>query len=249
MKIALVFLACLVLLAFAFNGHPTVTKTDQTYIDSFLTEWKIPAQTDSIHASFDREVAFVSRVQDSIVKNFDGAFHPQEAVGNVDFYFRNRAGVCYDKAMLMEKIFSSYGFPIRHMYIYFRDDSTAISRSDFFKKGLTSHAMLEVETQKGWMTVATNGNWLGLDLNGDPLTIYEVRDQIKAGNLKLKKTNYYGIYFFEAFRMPSNFLITYGIYSRHGQFLRNAPVEKALNSIGIKSKLPDYNLRMLLYNF
>ena len=113
----------------------------------------------------------------------------------------------------------------------------------------SSKAMLEVETKKGWMVVATNGNWLGIDPQDNPLTIHDVRDQLKADNLKLKKPNYYGAYFFEPFRIPSNFLITYGIYSRHGQFLRNGPIEKPLNSIGIKSKLPDYNLRMLLYNF
>ena len=249
LKIALAILASLVLAAFAFNGYPTVTKTDRAYIDSFLTEWKIPADSDSIHASFDREVAFVSRVQDSIVKNFSGAFHPQEKVGHVDFYFRNRAGVCYDKAILMEKMFTSYGFSIRHMYIYFRTDSMPTQKTDFFKRGLTSHAMLEVKTKKGWMVVAINGNWLGIDPQDNPLTIHDVRDQLKADNLKLKKPNYYGAYFFEPFRIPSNFLITYGIYSRHGQFLRNGPIEKPLNSIGIKSKLPDYNLRMLLYNF
>jgi hypothetical protein len=248
-KIALTLLGIPTLLLFAFNGYPTVTKEDRTYIEQFLTEWNIAANKDSIHASFEREVAFVSRVQDSIVKNFKGAFNPNEKVGQVAFYFQNRAGVCYDKALLMEKIFLEYGFQIRHMYIYFRNDNLAIERTDFFKKGLTSHAMLEVKTQKGWMVVATNGNWLGIDPQDNPLTIHDVRDQLKADNLKLKKPNYYGAYFFEPFRIPSNFLITYGIYSRHGQFLRNGPIEKPLNSIGIKSKLPDYNLRMLLYNF
>ncbi len=248
-KIELVILASLVLVAFAFNGYPTVTNTDRAYIDSFLTEWKIPADLDSIHTSFDTEVAFVSRVQDSIVKNFSGAFHPQEMVGYVDFYFRNRAGVCYDKAILLEKIFTSYGFSIRHMYLYYREDSISINKSDFFKKGLASHAMLEVKTKKGWMVVATNGNWLGIDSQDNPLTIHDLRDQLKASTIKLKKPNYYGSYFFEPLRIPSNFLIIYGIYSRHGQFLRNGPIEKALNSVGIKSKLPDYNLRMLLYNF
>ena len=249
LKIALVFLASLVLVAFAFNGYPTVTKTDRAYIDSFLTEWKIPADSDSIHASFDTEVAFVSRVQDSIVKNFKGAFNPNEKVGQVSFYFQNRAGVCYDKALLMEKIFLEYGFQIRHMYIYFREDNLAIERTDFFKKGLTSHAMLEVKTRKGWMVVATNGNWMGINNSGNPITIFEAREQIKNGSLSIQKNNYYGIYFFESFKSPSNFRVIYGVYSRHGQFLRSNPIEIGLNAIGFKVKLPDYNLRMLLYNF
>jgi hypothetical protein len=249
LKIALIVIGFLTLLAFAFNGYPTVTATDRAYIDSFLTEWKIPAQKDSIHASFDNEVAFVSRVQDSIVKNFGGAFHPNEVVGKVDYYYQNRQGVCYDKAILMEKIFSTYGFPIRHMYIHFQEDSTTTSKLDIFNKALTSHAMLEVKTKKGWMVVATNGNWLGLDPQDNPITISDVRSRIKAGTLKLKKSNYYGEYFFKAFRIPHNFLITYGVYSRHGQFLRSTPIETALNAIGVKSRIPDYNLRMLLYNF
>jgi hypothetical protein len=247
-KIALVILASLALVAFAFSGYPTVTKTDRAYIDSFLTEWKIPADSDSIHASFDREVAFVSRVQDSIVKNFSGAFHPQEKVGHVDFYFRNRAGVCYDKAILMEKMFTSYGFSIRHMYIYSREDSISTNKSDFFKKGLTSHAMLEVKTKKGWMVVGTNGNWLALDQEKNPLKIQQVREVLKKGAFTpYKKTNI-GITFYETLQIPSNFKVIYGVYSRHGEFLQS-PIEKGLKGIGVPSFVPDYNLRMLLYNF
>ena len=248
-KIALILLGISTLLLFAFNGYPTVTKEDRTYIEQFLTEWNIAANKDSIHASFENEVAFVSRVQDSIVKNFKGAFNPNEKVGQVSFYFQNRAGVCYDKALLMEKIFLEYGFQIRHMYIYFREDNLAIERTDFFKKGLTSHAMLEVKTRKGWMVVATNGNWMGINNSGNPITIFEAREQIKNGSLSIQKNNYYGIYFFESFKSPSNFRVIYGVYSRHGQFLRSNPIEIGLNAIGFKVKLPDYNLRMLLYNF
>ena len=252
LKFVLIGLIAVVLFAFAFNGYPTVTDEDRTYINRFLQEWKIPANKDSIHASFESEVAFISRVQDSVVAVIQNdSLHdtrPHDRVGNLKFYFDQRLGSCYDRSMFLEKIFCEYGFPIRHMYLFFNGDSTRIKPLDFFKKGLTSHAMMEVKTVNGWMVVGTNGNWLGLSEKNQPLTIGQARADLKNGNFKYQKKTTIGITFFEILKMPHNFKILYGVYSRHGEFLYS-PIENACNRIGIPSFIPDYNLRMLLYNF
>jgi hypothetical protein len=247
-KIALVILASLVLVAFAFNGYPTVTKTDRAYIDSFLTEWKVSAQPDSIHSSFDKEIDFISTIQDSVLQSIRHDMIKYNQVGDCKIYYTGRKGSCYDRAIFMEKIFSSYGFPIRHLYLYFNSDSTPIATFDIFNKGLTSHAMLEVKTKNGWILVGTNGNWLALDQEKNPLKIQQVREVLKKGSFTpYKKTNI-GITFYETFQIPSNFKVIYGVYSRHGEFLQS-PIEKGLKGIGVPSFVPDYNLRMLLYNF
>ncbi len=247
-KIALVILASLVLVAFAFNGYPTVTKTDRAYIDSFLTEWKIPVEPDSIHNSFDKEIDFISTIQDSALQSIRHEMIKYNQVGDCKIYYTGRKGSCYDRAIFMEKIFSSYGFPIRHLYLYYKADSTPITTLDIFNKGLTSHAMLEVKTKKGWMLVGTNGNWLAMDQQKNPLNIQQVRELLKKGEFTPYKERNIGVTFYETFQMPSNFKAIYGFYSRHGEFLQS-PIEKGLNSIGIPSFVPDYNLRMLLYNF
>jgi hypothetical protein len=238
----------LVLAAFAFNGYPTVTKTDRAYIDSFLTEWKIPVEPDSIHNSFDKEIDFISTIQDSALQSIRHEMIKYNQVGDCKIYYTGRKGSCYDRAFFMEKIFSSYGFPIRHLYLYYKADNAPIATLDIFNKGLTSHAMLEVKTKKGWMLVGTNGNWLALDQQKNPLKIQQVRELLKKGEFTPYKKRSIGITFYETFPVPSNFKVIYGVYSRHGEFLQS-PIEKGLKSIGIPTFLPDYNLRMQLYNF
>lgn len=248
LKFVLIGLIAVVLFAFAFNGYPTVTDEDRTYINRFLQEWMIPANKDSIHNSFESELAFISRVQDSVLNDIKHKLIQYDQVGKLDVYYTLRKGSCYDRAIFLEKIFSEYGFPIRHLYLFFNGDSTSIKPLDFFKKGLTSHAMMEVKTVNGWMVVGTNGNWLGLSEKNEPLTIGQVRADLKNGNFKYQKKTTIGITFFETLKMPHNFKILYGVYSRHGEFL-HSPIENACNRIGIPSFIPDYNLRMLLYNF
>ena len=248
LKILLVSLASIVLFAFAFNSYPTVTATDRAYIDSFLTEWKFPAQTDSIHSSFDKEIEFISTVQDGVLQSIRHDMIKYNQVGDCKIYYTGRKGSCYDRAIFMEKIFSTYGFPIRHLYLYFNSDSTHIQSLDIFNKGLTSHAMLEVKTKKGWMLVGTNGNWLAMDQQKNPLKIQQVREVLKKGAFTPYKKTSIGITFYETFQIPSNFKVIYGVYSRHGEFLQS-PLEKGLHAIGVPSFVPDYNLRMLLYNF
>lgn len=250
-KIALFSLSALVLVAFAFNGYLTVTDEDRTYINRFLQEWKIPANRDSIHASFESEVAFVSRVQDSVVKRVEhdpNFVYQNNQVGTVSLYHSVKKGSCYDRAILMEKIFSEYGFHFRHMYIFYSGDSTKTRLTDFFRIGLASHAIFEIQTKKGWMVVGVNGNWLGLNERNEPITLNQVRDKLENNESDIHKKTTIGINFYETFLRPSDFKIVYGVYSRHGEFL-HGPIENFLNNIGIPSFIPDYNLRMLLYNF
>jgi transglutaminase-like putative cysteine protease len=239
----------LIIGVFAFNGYPKVSSTDTTYIDSFLVKWNITRDKSQIHTSFENQVVFVEQVQDSIIKNFTHRIIPDEQVGDVEFYYKNKIGLCFDKSILMEKIFASYGFTVRHVFCYFLYDSNPTTVTDFFKRRLFSHALLEVKTQKGWMALGSNGNWVGIDSSNNPLTIFQVRDRLEKGNLVLKKIKpEVGANFFESLPIASNFLIAYGIYSRHGQFIRSSPVETTLNRLGLEAKIPDYNLRMLLYN-
>jgi hypothetical protein len=251
LKFVLIGLIAVVLFAFAFNGYPTVTDEDRTYINRFLQEWKIPANKDSIHASFESEVAFISRVQDSVIKRVehDPKFvYQNNQVGTVSLYHSIQKGSCYDRAILMEKIFTEYGFNFRHMYLFYSGDSTNTKLTDFFRIGLASHAIFEIKTKKGWMVVGVNGNWLGINKNNEPMTLNQVRDNLKIDRDSAHKKPTIGINFYETFVRPYDFKIIYGVYSRHGEFL-HSPMENFLNHIGIPSFIPDYNLRMLLYNF
>jgi hypothetical protein len=238
----------LFLLFLLFNSSVSVTGEDKKYLLAFLKEWKIELANEQIHQSQETEIAFISKMQDSVLNTVCHYMVPFDSVGNVRCYFNGRKGLCFDRAFLMEKFCQLAGFNIRHLYVYYNNKGELPTRGDFFSVGLTSHAMFEVETKNGWMAVGTNSNWIGLATDGEVLTLGDIREKISSNTLHFRKS--YTIYFpfFETLKRKDAFRFVYGIYSRHGQFMKSAPAETWLNSIGIRSQLPDYNIRMLFSN-
>ncbi len=241
----------LIVLLFAFSASPEITKEDKTYIRAFLGEWKFSDSSAGIHKNFDTEMEFISRLQDSVVESVHHSFNAYSDLGNIKYYYETRKGYCYDRAAMLEKFLMYFGFRIRHIYIYFDRIKPSLGVADFFRENLSSHAMLEVKTKKGWMVMGTNSNWLGWQADGQLLTIFGVRRKLREGGIQLKKIGHLGAGkpFFEDLTYPGQFKIVYGVYSRHGQFLTSRPVESALKAVGLRSPFPDYNLRMLLSNF
>ncbi len=231
-----------------FNASPGITEKDEQYLVAFLKEWNIELDKKQIHRNQENEVAFISRLQDSVLHSISHFTISFDSAGKVENYFHQRKGLCFDRSLLLEKFCLLAGFKVRHLYIFFNGDGQKPERSDFFKKGLTSHAMFEVKTSQGWMAVGTNSNWLGQDIEGSPLSLKEIRSRLGKNKLELKKSFTVGLPFYDELRQKDAFRFVYGIYSRHGQFLKSRPLETWLNSIGLKSKLPDYNINMLFSN-
>ena len=98
------------------------------------------------------------------------------------------------------------------------------------------------------MAVGTNCNWLGQDQEGQPMTINVIREKLKEGTLQMKKQYSYGLPFYNSLPQQDAFRYVYGIYSRHGQFLKSKPLETLMNSMGLKCRFPDYNISMLFSN-
>ena len=239
----LLFLLCTivvgVVLLMAFSTKPTPSAEDIRYINAFLKEWGINTTPANVHASFEKEIEFIRSVQDSVVSRIKHQEIEQNQYGNVRFYYQNRYGFCYDRVILMEKIFLYFNFNIRHVFVYYSEDTGTpeeTTLSHFFKKGTGSHALTEVKTSKGWMVIGSNADWMGVDEKGQPFTIRELKKNLyQTGVVPLTEQPLHGMNFWEQ-RAP-RFRYIYGVYSRHGHFL---PPYNAV---------PDYNFRMLLYNF
>lgn len=232
-----------------FNSSPRVTKEDEKFLLAFLKEWTIELDKKQIHGSQENEVAYISRVQDSVLSSISHFTIPFDSAGNVQCYYTTRKGLCFDRALLLEKFCQLAGFEVRHLYIFFNGRGQKPERSDFFHKGLHSHAMFEVKTSRGWMAVGTNSNWLGQDMEGNPLTLGGIRSRLEQQKLQLQKRFTVGAPFYHTLIRKDAFRFVYGIYSRHGQFLKSRPLEPLLNTLGLKSRLPDYNIGMLFSNF
>jgi hypothetical protein len=227
-----------VVLLMAFSTKPVASAEDIRYINAFLKDWNISATPAEVHQSFESEIAFIRSLQDSIVSGIQHQEIEQNQYGNVRFYYQNRYGFCYDRVILMEKIFLYFNFNIRHVFVYYSEDTGTpeeTTLSHFFKKGIGSHALTEVETSKGWMVMGSNADWIGLDEKEQPFTIRELKVNLhKTGAVQLKEQPLHGVNFWE---QHPRFRYIYGVYSRHGYFL---PPYNAI---------PDYNFHMLLYNF
>lgn len=225
-----------------------LSKEDRVYLHRFLNDWHINEISPDVHKNFETELAFISRIQDSILSNITGEQIPHVYFGNVRYYYQKKQGICYDRAVLMEKILLLYHFKFRHVYIYFGNGAKP-AVTDFLRKNITSHAALEVKTKKGWMAIGTDVNWLGISKNGQVANYYEVRKELEAsaGDPHWQKPGTTGS---NAWKIAGyHFRIIYGIYSRHGDFFTGASTTNSTSLFTNKRHfLPDYNCRMLLYN-
>lgn len=230
------------------NANLQNSSNDKRYIDYFLKEWKLDNKLVSVQNSFENQIAFISLLQDSTVNQFDNGKVTPSYSANLEYLYSQRKGLCFNRSFLQEKILKYAGFRTRHLYVYFTEDSTPTRSSDLFKKRLLSHAMFEVKTKKGWMAVDTNGNWIGLDENKEPMTLGEVRNRLKKETLLLAKTPTKGDAFYKQLPIKYNFKFLYGVYSRHGEYLNSGPVENMMHNSTFLRNTPDYNLREFFYN-
>jgi hypothetical protein len=225
-----------------------ISKEDDIYLQKFLHDWQIHTTPKEVHRSFETELAFISLIQDSVLSNITGEQIPHAWFGNLRYYYEKRQGICYDRAVFLEKLLLLYHFTFRHVYIYFGEQKTP-QVTAFFKEHITSHAALEVKTEKGWMAIGTDGNWLGVARNGELMNYFDVRKKLEANNGQPvgRKPITIGSNLWQS--TGFHFRIIYGIFSRHGDFFTGASSSNSRSLFTNKKHiLPDYNCRMLLYN-
>ena len=77
----------------------------------------------------------------------------------------------------------------------------------FFKKNNDSHAISEIFTQYGWISIDSVSNWIGIDDNYNLIKLENIKN---INNWKYEQPHH----IFE-----KDFYVIYGLYSRHGLFL------------------------------
>lgn len=136
------------------------------------------------------------------------AFIPMDQPRELENWYSNRTGICWDVTRASEAFLSYLGFQVRHVSIY-----SLVSNSSPYIAFVTprnaSHAVTEVLTSRGWMLFDPNYGKLYVDEKGVPIAVSEVHDALKSERIALKSAH-------EIFN--SNYLAIYGLYSRHGRF-------------------------------
>lgn len=192
----------------AYSGvDKSLSREDKRYIPKFLEDVK-PLPSDAKYAE---EISFIRQVQDAVLtiapKN-DGLPHGQPR--EPKDLFETGGGLCYDRSRAIEKILIYEGFKTRHVAIYSTYETGQAIRS-LITPGVSSHAVTEVRTQKGWLVVDSNERWISLNLEGEPISIREIQAALSGSKISLKDRPQTEIY-------DRPFTFIYGLYSRHGKF-------------------------------
>ncbi len=135
---------------------------------------------------------------------------------------------CFDRSRSIEKILGSLGLETRHIAVYSTAETGSVLIS-LLTPQISSHAVTEVKTAKGWMLIDSNARWIGLTEDGLVKSIEDLQSLdhrvVRWSSRNLAKMN-------EIFSKDFTYVI--GLYSRHGRFF--PPY----------SPIPDYNIRHLL---
>jgi hypothetical protein len=157
---------------------------------------------------FDGQVAFITAVQDRILKaapSTPGAPRgiPLNQPRELTDVIKAGYGLCFDRSRAIETVLRAYGFEARHISVF----STAKTHSalkSLLSAGTPSHVVTEVRTDRGWLLVDPNRRWIGLTVDGKLATL----DHLAGQHWRSKPMPILG----------KPFIYVRGLYSRHGRF-------------------------------
>ena len=185
-----------------------VTNEDEAFIKDYFINLD---EVNPYASSYIEQLNLIKSIQHSVfvVASTDGGIDKKSTREPKDLYL-NKAGLCFDRSRVIEKILRYYGFKTRHISIYSTEVTKSVLRS-LITPGIKSHALTEVKTSKGWLVVDSNKEWLSLDINSNPISISEIIKNKKIVTEKLLNS-------FPSFIYMKDFFVIYGLYSRHGMY-------------------------------
>lgn len=229
---ALVALLTLAGLIARYNVDDGLTDDDRFYIRRLLPG---VAEGCAPRLPYQAQLALVGRSQRVLrtwVRAYTGI--PQGQPREPRQVLLGHAGLCYDRSRVLEKMFTYLGLATRHVALFELEPGINPLKTLLFDR-VSSHAVSEVLTRRGWLLVDSNDPWLGLDQHDNPVTVswitacYAQHRPVRwLRPAPARDAAFYGC----------SCLYVYGLYSRHGRFF---PPYTAY--------IPDYNVRELLYNF
>lgn len=199
---------CLVSVLFYSSVDNSLSQIDRQYISKYLVE--VRSLPDN--PRYEDEVNFIISVQHAVLNIVPGnegipfgqKREPKEL-------YEAKTGLCFDRSRVIEKILRYSGFDVRHVFIL----STAQVGSAIkaiMTVGVSSHAVTEVLTKKGWLVVDSNARWVSTDSEGRPISIEKIQYGVEHSvpiQWGLEPPSF-------IYAQP--FIFLYGLYSRHGYF-------------------------------
>ena len=202
------FSLCITALLIYSSVDTSLSEEDKQYIGKFLsTVEELPKSP-----TFQDELDFIRSVQQSVLDlapTSCGLPVGQEREPK-DLY-EAKAGWCYDRSRVIEKILRSSGFEVRHISLYSNKQESAPALP-LLSPNVSSHAVTEVLTKNGWLVVDSNEKFVSVDKGGKPISLKEIQLSAEGRAVIEWETRP------RASIYSCPFIFVYGLYSRHGQF-------------------------------
>lgn len=214
----------------ALHDVPTTATAEDAAAVAKIVEGATPP---SAQRSFAKEIATIRAVQVAVltaapVNEGIPLGQPREPAD----LLAAKKGLCFDRSRAIEKALTLAGIENRHAYVYESDgwveDLTALA-----KQGVTSHAVTEARTSKGWMVIDSNVRWIGLTASGDAISLAEIEREPGLAGGAWDSGNADPI----ASIFTHDFAYVFGLYSRHGRFY--PPY----------TPVPDIDIGQIVHNF
>jgi hypothetical protein len=224
------FSLLLILTVYFHSVDRNITSEDEIYIKLFLENCD-DCVTKPL--CYEDEIKQINKIDSIIIAKIshDSPIAMGQRREPKDVYLAGH-GYCYDRSRVLEKIFIYLGYEVRHVALFQRNPNQNAIRT-LLGKTLNSHSISEVMTQKGWVVVGSNKNWMSVDKNNQCYSMKMLTENLKNRNIPSWKVSLPSEY--DKFYKEECYPI-YGVYSRHGKFY--PPY----------TSIPDYNLRELFYN-
>lgn len=228
-KIGLFFLMVSFIIVYFHNVPKSLTTEDEIYIQKILKRCSIQPLAEV--RTYQEEIEFLQKLQDSVIHYYPvGIGIPLNQPREPKDLYEHNQGLCFDRSRVFEKICISQGFKTRHIFLLLDERKqksfTAFLRTD----SVSTHAVSEVKTQKGWLVIGSNFPWIALTKQNAPLSIKEILAYNRTGSVPndiYKTVSPISMWY------DPNTRYIYGLYSRHGRFY--APF----------NIFPDFNFREL----
>ena len=208
-------LSCVFIVALLFVSLAFITNvpTKITGEDSVVFELAFHLKkSQAVGLSYEEELQLIRSVQQKVLEVAPVGdpipeYTPREPLD----LLRMQSGLCYDRARTLDKVYNFLGFKTRHVFILYPIDPITKETIPFWQafltRGTTTHAATEVKTQRGWLVVDSNSNWVSVTSGGLPVESNQIQDSLN----KFESIPEYLRVPFKAYK---------GLYSRRGQFYR-----------------------------
>lgn len=98
----------------------------------------------------------IIKVQNLVMQEIGIEFLGKDEI-DVEKVFIKKKGLCYDRSLILQKIFINSNIPVRPVFLYYYYDRTKeVSTLSFFSKDINSHSIFEFYFEDQWYVCRTN---------------------------------------------------------------------------------------------